>query len=260
MQGKFIGNANLPRKGSPGAEIRLFCFPFAGGGAYVFRPWIRPLRGLAEVCPIYLPGRETRMQEPPSRDLMALVADIASEIQEYLDKPFAFFGHSMGALVGFELAQLLRERHGAEPVQLFVSGRRPPQLPPRETPMYNLPERELLDELRQIGGTPEEVLNDPDLLRMILPVVRADLEMVDCYRYSPRTPLGCPVAAFGGLGDAQITRADLSGWRMHTTARFSLQMFPGNHFFLKSAESLLLEQLAVHLSALISPMPRGAGL
>ena len=252
MQGKFIANAHLLKNGGPGAGIRLFCFPFAGGGAYVFRPWIRSLRGVAQVCPIQLPGREIRTQEPPARDLMALVADMALEFQDYLDKPFAFFGHSMGALIGFELAQLLRARHGIEPVRFFASGRRPPQLPPREAPLYDLPEDALLAELRRMGGTPEDVLNEPELLRMMLPIVRADFEMVECYRYTHAPPLGCPIAAFGGLADTEITRDDLAGWGVHTTSHFSLHMFPGNHFFLKSSESLLLDQIAAHLGRLAS--------
>jgi medium-chain acyl-[acyl-carrier-protein] hydrolase len=251
MQGKFIGNGHLLRKNDSRAGIRLFCFPYAGGGAYIFRPWGRILKSSVEVCPIQLPGRESRMQEAPSADLLALVRDIAKEIHNYLDKPFAFFGHSMGALLGFELTRYLRDQHGIEPLKLFVSGRRAPHLSRTEPPIFNLPDQALVAELRRLNGTPEQVLKDGDLLSMMLPVVRADLAMVECYRYAPGEPIGCPIAAFGGLDDQEVRREHLESWRMHTTSQFSLQMFEGNHFFIKTSDSVFLEQLGIQLRELL---------
>jgi medium-chain acyl-[acyl-carrier-protein] hydrolase len=256
VPGKFISNGHLLRKNASRAAVRLFCFPYAGGGAYVFRPWARILNASVEICPVQLPGREARMKEPFARDLRALVLEIAGEIQHYLDKPFAFFGHSMGAIMAFELARCLRGRLRIEPLQLFVSGRRAPQLPRREQPIFNLPEHELITELRRLNGTPEEVLRDRGLLEMMLPLVRADLEMVECYQYAPGLPLSCPVAAFGGLEDEEVLRDDLAGWSAHTTSQFSLHMFPGGHFFIKTAESLLLEQLSTYVEDLLIHQPQ----
>src|SRR5829696_5178398 len=136
------------------AAVRLFCFPYAGSGALVYRSWLNELPKIVEVCPVQPPGRGGRIMEPCYTRLSQLVEDVMQDLLPYLDMPFAFFGHSMGALVSFELARRLRARHGLEPIHLFASGRGAPQLPPREPPSHNLPEPEFIEKLRTLNGTP----------------------------------------------------------------------------------------------------------
>lgn len=191
------------------------------------------------------------MQEPPLTDLLALVKDIAHWIRPNLDTPFAFFGHSMGALVGFELTRFLRREEGIGPVGLFVSGCGAPQIPDRNLPTtYDLPDSELLEELRRLNGTPKEVLEHPELMQLMLPLLRADFETIETYTYFPEPPLDCPIAAFGGLRDPKMKREHLELWRDQTTAGFTLRMFNGDHFFLDQAEPELLYALARELLVL----------
>lgn len=231
------------RRLNPLARLRLFCFPYAGGGAPIFRQWSHHLPSTVEVCPIQLPGRGDRLLDPPYTRLLTLVEDIARDIQPYLDKPFAFFGHSMGALIGFELARQLRREAKVEPVHLFVSGRRAPQILERNQPRCDLPESELLDELRNLNGTPKELLEHSELMLLMLPLLRADFEVSETYTYTADPPLNCSITAFGGITDLEVTCDHLEAWRDQTAARFTLHMFKGDHFFIHQAEHLLLRAI-----------------
>jgi len=232
---------------NPQARLRLFCFPYSGAGASIFYPWLDYLPTAIEVCPVQLPGRETRLSEPLFTRMGPLVRAAAQALLPYLDKPFAFFGHSLGALVSFELARYLRREHGLSPVHLFVSGHNAPQLPDRDPPIHDLPEPEFLEELRRLNGTPEEVLQHPELRELIFPILRADFEVCDTYVYEPDDPLNCPISAFGGLRDEHLSREGLEAWREQTIASFSLRMFPGDHFYLNTDRPLLLRALAREL-------------
>lgn len=234
-------------KPNPGAKLRLFCFPYAGGTSRVFRDWAAALDGWVEVCTIQLPGRGSRLPEPSFMSLPTLVSALAASIVPELDKPFAFFGHSMGALVGFELARLLRREYGLMPLHLLVSGRRAPQLPLRDPVIYNLPEPEFLREISRLNGTPKEVMEHPELMQLMLPILRADFTVCETYDYVPEPPLGCPISAFGGLQDHRVTRQDLEAWGEHTTSSFSLRLLPGDHFFLNTARPLLLQAVGREL-------------
>ncbi len=176
----------------------------------------------------------------------ALVEAIADALVESLDKPFAFFGHSMGAAISFELAHMLRSRSGLVPIHLFVSGRKAPQLP-NEKCLHNLPKQELIEELRNMEGTPEEVLENEELLHLVLPVLRADFEVIGTYRYVPRPQLACPISAMGGIADIDTSREDLQAWREQSSGAFSLHMFPGNHFFLKGQEGPIVHTIVDQL-------------
>lgn len=246
----------VPRP-NPRAALRLFCFPYAGGAAHIFRGWPDGVPHAVEVCAVQYPGRGSRLAERPFTDLHQLVRAFVQPLLPLLDRPFAFFGHSMGAAIGFELAHLLREEHGLEPAHLFVSGRRAPQLPRTALNTYLLPDDELLAELRQLNGTPGEVLDNPELMQLLLPILRADFELIQTYTYAPKSPLGCPLTAFGGLRDDEARREQLEAWREHTTARFSLLMFPGDHFFLHDVQTFLLEALSRELNRVLTRIGQG---
>ena len=242
---------------NPQASLRLFCFPYAGGRNLIFRGWQEGLPAAVEVCPVELPGRGRRLREPPFTKLTTLVEATAEAILPLLDKPFAFFGHSMGAMISFELARRLRREHAPTPVHLFVSGRRAPHIPDTDPPTYDLPEPEFLDELRRLNGTPQEVLEHAELIQLMMPLLRADFEVVQTYRYTPGPPLDCPITAFGGLHDVEVPREYLEAWRDYTAAGFTLRMMPGDHFFLHTAQRLLLQVLAQELQRLASLAGRG---
>ncbi len=164
-----------------------------------------------------------------------------------LDKPFAFFGHSLGALVGFEVARELRRQYDVYPVRLFVSSGHAPQIPRRGLPIQALPEREFLEELHSLNGTPIELLAHRELMEIMLPILRADFALYEDYVYVPDFPLNCPIMAFGGLEDRKVSHRDLEAWRDQTSVAFSLRMFPGDHFFLNATASPLLQVLSREL-------------
>lgn len=229
------------------AKLRLFCFPYAGGGALSFRTWSDNLPQTVEVCPIELPGRGARLMEPPFTQLEPLIQVLEEVLLPYLTKPFAFFGHSMGGLISFELARLLRKNHCLNPVHLFVSGRRAPQVPNLHPPIHALPQSAFIQEIRRLNGTSEAVLENARLMQMLLPILRADFAVIETYIYASSLPLDCPIAAYGGLEDREVSYEHLKAWREQTNAAFSLRMLPGDHFFLDSARPLLLQFLSQEL-------------
>jgi medium-chain acyl-[acyl-carrier-protein] hydrolase len=235
--------------GDKNARLRLFCFPYAGGGSLAYRGWHASLPRGVELCPVHLPGRERRMREPCITDSRDLARAAAEALRPHLDVPFAIFGHSMGALIGFEFARSLRRDGGPEPAHLFVSGHYAPQLPRKTPPTYDLPEPEFVEELRRLNGTPREVMEHPELMQLMIPILRADFKLVQTYAYADEPPLGCPITAFGGTDDPEVSRDSLAAWREQTSGAFSLQMFPGDHFFLHASAPLLLRALAPRLEA-----------
>jgi len=235
------------RKPNPQARLRLFCFPYAGAGASIFRTWSGGLPADVELCPVQYPGRGTRLTETPFTRLAPLVDALAQALRPLLDMPFAFFGHSLGALVGFELARQLRKQSGVQPVRLFVSADRAPQLPSRHRPIHALPVPDFMAELRRLNGTPSKVLEEAELMEIMLPILRADIAVHETYEYSIEPPLGCIISSFGGLEDHRVTRDELEAWRGQTSESFSLRMFAGDHFFVNAAQPLLLQVLSQEL-------------
>lgn len=225
------------------ARLRLFCFPYAGGGASAYRGWAKDLAPTIDVCPVQYPGRETRIQESAYTSLSAIVKDAAASLLPLLDRPYAFFGHSMGALVAFELVRHLVRQGGPGPQHLFVSGFRAPMLPYETTLRHDLPAQEFMRQLRLLEGTPKEALDVPELMEFILPILRADCQVCDDYRYPDATPLPCALTVFGGTEDAVACEEDLRPWQRLTRAEFELRMFPGGHFFLQSARDEVLAAL-----------------
>jgi medium-chain acyl-[acyl-carrier-protein] hydrolase len=242
----------LVTKPQPNARLRLFCFPYAGGAATAYRMWSKFLPSTVDLCPVQLPGRGGQMSKQPFTQMTPLVEAAASELEPYFDRPFAFFGHSMGAVIGFELARHLRRASKPGPLHLFVSGRRPPQSLKKIVPTYNLPEPEFVELLRRLGGTPREVLEHQELMPLLIPLLRADFELIQTYSYTAGSPLNCPITAYGGLQDPEVSQEELKDWGQQTTGQFSMKMLPGDHFFLHSAQNVLLALLARELQQMVS--------
>jgi len=236
---------------NPRARLRLFCFPYAGGGTAIYRSWITHLPSDIEVCPVKLPGREDRLREPPYTRLFPLVQTLSDVLKPYMNVPFAFFGHSMGALISFELARELRRQNRVEPVHFFVSGRRAPHLPDPDSPIHNLPEAEFIEELKSLNGTPDAILQDPELMKLFLPVLRADFSILETYSYKTELPLNCSITTFGGSRDRKANQNDLSAWREQTSSNFIQSIFPGDHFFFQSMKTLFLDTMSQNLTNIL---------
>lgn len=234
----------------PQARVRLFCFPYAGGGASIFRPWARELPAGVDVCPVQYPGRETRIREQPHTEIEELVEEAVAALLPLLDRPFCFFGHSMGALVAFEVARRLASREGRAPSHFFASGHRAPPLTYRNALRHDLPDGEFMRQLRMLDGTPQEALESPELMEFIMPIVRADCRICDTYRHVDSTPLPCPITVFAGADDIEARGEDIDAWRDFTRSGFSIRVFPGGHFFLQSARAQLLEAIGSRLREL----------
>ncbi len=235
------------------AALRLFCFPYAGGGASVYRPWLSALPAAVQVGAVQLPGREQRLRETPYTDLNTLVPILAEALYPYLDRPFAFFGHSLGGLVAYELAQYLRANFGINPVGLLVAASRTPHKHSESEPIYHLPDEELVAALRyRYAGIPQAILNDPEVLRVFLPTLRGDFSLFDTYRYPGHAPLTCPIVAYGGEQDRAISHRQLAGWQEQTTGTFRLRMMPGDHFFVRTNQALVLREVEQALREILN--------
>ena len=234
------------------ALLRLFCFPYAGAGSSTFNAWSNILLPEVELCLIHLPGRDKRLREPLHLELSTLVERLTESLYGWLDRPFAFFGHSMGALISFEVARQLRSRFVVLPAHLFLSSCFPPQSRDSHDHLYQLPEKEFLQETEKLyGALPQVVKENADMLQLFLSILRADATMLGTYRYVDERPLDCPISLFGGLQDPAVAQHVLEGWRDQTTSSFELTMLPGDHFFIQSSRTALLEILNRELSRLL---------
>jgi surfactin synthase thioesterase subunit len=234
--------------GTPAPEApRLFCFPHAGASAATFATWQRLAGQGIAVCPIQPPGRAERYREPAFRDVGAFVDDLVGELESQFTGRYALFGHSMGALVVFELTRRLRAIGATPPVHVFVSGRPAPQLPESRTPLRDLPVNRFVQELKRIGGTPDVLLRDPELLEAFLPLLRADFSVNETYRYRLEEPLGIPLTAFGGERDPRADVAEIREWAVQTSARFEHRIFPGGHFFTEQFAGELVQTMRAEL-------------
>ena len=235
---------------NPAARLRLFCLPFAGGGATIFRTWARALPPTIEVCPVQLPGRENRLGESPYTDILPLAQTLARQIRLYSQKPFAIYGHSMGALLAFELTRILQRQNAPLPLTLFLAAHRAAHLSPRRAPLYALPDEELIQALRRLGGLQDEVIEDRELLDILLPTLRADLTLCDRYGFSSDTPLNCPFQLYAGRDDTEVPPEDMHSWSEHSTQSSSLHIYSGGHFFLRSDSDALMQEIAGALAQL----------
>ncbi len=225
---------------------QLFCLPHAGAGASVYREWLPLLAPAVEVVPVQLPGRESRHGESPRRSVFDLTAELLGPLADRTEENFALFGHSMGALLGYELAAALSAL-GRPPRHLFVSGLGAPHLPAARPPAYLLPDGELLALIADLEGTSAEVLAQPELVQLLLPVLRADLEVCETYRHPRRPLLAVPVTALGGRGDPGVSVARLRAWESLTSASFDAVIFQGGHFYLHEQLAELAAVLTMRL-------------
>ena len=215
-----------------GQLLRVFCFPYAGGNVNAFRSWQRHFPSEIGLCLVHLPGRGRRISEQPFTRLQSLVETIADLIVREPQPPYVLFGHSMGALISFELSRDLRRRGFTLPLRLFLSGRSAPTAPKRESPIFNLPHEAFIAEVKKLNGTPKELLEDREALELFLPTLRADFEMVDTYEYHSEERLSCPITVYGGLADKDTPVESLSAWGEQTSAGYNVRMFAGDHFFI----------------------------
>jgi len=240
----------IPRP-NPNTKVRLFCFPYSGASASMYYPWIDVLPTAIEICPVQLPGRGSRVSEKPISNLTDLVDQIYINIIPYIDKPFALFGHSMGALVSFELARKLKQYGKEPPIYLFVSGHNAPHLPDTYDHIHQLPESEFIENVRMMNGTPDEVLKDPELRDLIIPILRADFTICETYKHMSSDPLDCPICACGGLNDKYIDRDGMKAWQNHTNDKVTVRLFPGDHFYLNNDRIYLLQTIAQEINQII---------
>jgi medium-chain acyl-[acyl-carrier-protein] hydrolase len=228
--------------------LRLFCFPYCGGGASFYKSWADFAPPGIEICAIQLPGRENRFFENLIDNMDVVSLSLVKGIIPLLDQPFVFFGHSMGALLSFELAHKLNILGFSTPLHLFVSGRQAPNIPVTPPYRHTMSDVELIKELSNFNGTPEAILSEPDLLNIFMPILRADFSIVETYTYRHTDALDCPITAFGGLHDTTVPIDQLSFWKEITRGPFRIKPFPGNHFYLKDFSSAILKEIFYDLN------------
>jgi medium-chain acyl-[acyl-carrier-protein] hydrolase len=224
------------------ATIRLLCFPYAGSGPTIFRQWPKYLPEEVEMWGIRLPGRESRLGEPAYSSLDPLVTAVSEALWPYLDHPFVIFGHSLGALVGYELAQHCKKQNGPQPLHLFMSGHRAPHCPPLHPPVHDTDNETFLNRIRTLGGTHKQFFAVQDLVQLMLPTLRADFAVWENYKYKKNSTLDIPITAFGGKADIEVQQSDIVAWQEHTNSNFTYHIYPGKHFYFQSnPEPLLIE-------------------
>ncbi|MEM7538610.1 MAG: alpha/beta fold hydrolase [Chloroflexota bacterium] len=235
---------------NPNARLRLFCFPYAGGAASIYRTWHQYLPNDIEVCATQLPGRENRIRDLAYTNVSILAESFIPYLLPYLDKPFAFFGHSMGTMIAYELTLQLQAR-GHSPTHLLMSGRRAPHLPETRSLVHTLADDlDFLQELqRRYSNIPEIIFQEVELRELFIPLLRADLELVETYQPTGETRLSCPIVALGGTTDEHASRADLLAWQTLTTGKFNLHLFPGGHFYLNDQTQPLTQTIKHYLEA-----------
>ncbi len=244
-------------KPNPRAKLRLFCFPYAGGSAAAFSDWGPELGGNVEVVGVQPPGRGNRFLEPPISSLREMVDELTGSIMPLLGKPFMFFGHSNGALICFELARALTKNGMAGGLlHVVVSGNPAPQIRSFDTILHDLPDDRLMEELRQLRGTPEEILQNSELLELFMPVLRADFAIAETHRFVSHPPLACDLTLFGGRDDHHISRDDLLAWGEIFEGSVDLQTFPGGHFFINESKAYVLAALKQRITQLAASLGR----
>lgn len=240
-----LGGAVTPR-------LRWLCFPHSGAGPSAFRPFVSAVPPWVELLAVQLPGREARRQEPPLRDLARIVEEIGQALPEGI--PWAFMGHSLGGLLAFELIRWLRRSARMLPLALVASAARAPHLPYPHAPIADLPDAEARERLRAFSGTPAALLDDPEVMAMLLPPLKADMALVETYRHAPEPPIPVPILGLWGEEDHVVRREEVEGWGRHTSAHFESVAVPGAHFFLRTERDPVLDRVLSFMEAAELPL------
>ncbi|WP_158943732.1 thioesterase II family protein [Granulicella sp. S190] len=236
------------RSSNPGATVRLCLFPCAGGSASSYQEWTADVPSFLDTFAIQLPGRANRFLEEPLKTLAPICEALCDELEQFATMPVAFFGHSLGALIAFEVCRELRRRRQRLPIHLFVAGRAAPQVMARTRPIRDLPDAEFLVELNRMGGIPPEIQENTELMELLTPILKADITLHETYSLAPETRLACPITAFGGVSDADVTLDDVRGWQEQTEAGFFFREFEGGHFFVNAERKKLIQIIAARLT------------
>jgi surfactin synthase thioesterase subunit len=238
------------RQPGNGRRFRLFCFSNAGGSAAPYLAWQAALPSTIEVCPVQLPGRGPRLAEPPIRSFPQLVEALASLVASESDLPFAFFGHSLGGLLAFELARHCRRHHLPMPEHLFASASNAPQCRRTGRRLHQLDDAALIDALKGYNGTPPAALADRELMELLLPAIRADFALVETYEYRQDLPLDIPITVLAGMGDKHVDSTRLCRWQEETSEDCNLRWFEGDHFFIHAQQRAVLDCVESELAEL----------
>jgi len=231
-------------------DFLLICFPFAGAGASYFNSWATPFKNSKiQLCGIQYPGRESRFHEPLISDISKLVSELSHQISEFAaDIPFGFFGHSMGATIAHEVAISLSTDKQFQPTFMCLSGRNPPHTPKQSKDIDHLNDAEFIKEIEKLGNLSPQLIDDPDLMKYFLPIMRNDASLLRNYRPLPSRKLACPLDVYGGDNDPCTNIQALSEWERYTTMDFNLEIFSGNHFFINRYKSEICERLQNRIS------------
>ncbi len=238
----------LPRHSAGQHRLNLVCFPYAGANPYIFIDWRTRFAPHVDVVGIHLPGRGTRLQQPSHTSISEIVSEVFEALPVLGGGPFAFYGHSLGALVAFETARQLRRMGAPQPSHLFVGGARPPHMPALQPPLHSLERQAFLDSVQaRYGGIPAAILQERELLEIFLPALRADFAAYETYEHRTEPPLACPISAFAGDKDALVTADLMAEWSRHTRSGFELQVLSGDHFFLSPRRDELIAKIQKRL-------------
>jgi surfactin synthase thioesterase subunit len=229
-------------------RLRLFCFAFAGGTAALYRRFHEFMPHDVDVCAVQLPGHGRRAHETPYDRLDLLLEALREAFEPYLDRPFALFGHSMGALIAYEFARVLRRHDGPRPLLLGVAGRSAPRPGLSGRALHQLPSPDLFAELRALNGTPGAALESEALMEFAEPLLRADFKLVETWEHICEPPLRVPIVAFAGTRDPAAPAAGVDHWRAETSRSFKSYMIPGDHFFIQSSQELVASILGAALT------------
>lgn len=241
------GGTSWLKRFRPGtSELRLFCFHHAGGAASTYRSWARSMPPFVESLAVQLPGRAERLAERPFEDMSCLVETLVDVVSPYLDQPFSFYGLSMGGSMAWALTHALRDRGLPTPSTLYLTnvGTRPIR---ERRDWRAVSDEDLIGYLRAMGGTPDALFDEPELLATVLPTLRADLVLVDSFDFSPRVPLTVPIHAFAGVDDADNPAEHMQSWREMSTGHFDLQVLPDGHFLGEHAEAVVIQAITADL-------------
>jgi pyochelin biosynthesis protein PchC len=233
----------------PNTRVTLVCFPHAGGSASFFYPVSDAMQSTMQVVALQYPGRQDRREERPLTTIAELADESFAALRPLMDRPLAFFGHSMGATVAFEVAVRMKRELAGAPVTLFASGRRAPSRHRVET-VHQLDDEGIVTELKKLSGTDARILGDLEVLRMILPAIRSDYTAAETYRYLPGPTLDCPIVALTGESDPKVTLEEAQAWADHTTGGFELRTFGGGHFYLAQHQREVINLISDQLLSL----------